>query len=334
MEGMAPRDWTVLAAADGRRARGKFVRQTGNPRSANPSTRPNQAAILIIDDDPGLSETARWALRPERIDVQTVSSGVEGLATAHSRVFDLVLVDLRLPDMPGTEVLRVLRDELKDVPLILISGFLTTPVIVEAMKLGATDVLEKPIAVDALVEIARSAIRRQGKFATAIVFRDRATPKTESSLGLRITGVPMRPRSAAERWALHVLRALQSEGDLKTLQDWATFVGVSYSSLCESCRLTRIRPHDARDLVRTLRVLIRARVEHCHPQALLDISDRRTLRGLLERAGLDLEVPSDSVTLEQFLERQRFIGPDNEGLNALRLFLLSAKLSWPPVRHD
>ena len=129
------------------------------------------------------------------------------------------------------------------------------------------------------------------------------------------------PRSTAERWAVRVLKASESDGDLKTIADWAMFVGVSYSSLCESCRLLSIRPHDARDFARILRVVIQSRLNDCQPEALLDVSDRRTLNRLVSRAGIRLDDRHRFTSIDDFLRRQQFVDPNNQGLTALRRML-------------
>jgi hypothetical protein len=128
------------------------------------------------------------------------------------------------------------------------------------------------------------------------------------------------PRSAAERWAMLVLQACRSDGDLKTLADWAVFVGVSYSSLCEACRLIDVRPRDARDLARVLRAIIGSARDRLDPGLLLDVRDRRTLRALQKKAGLQEE--EGCVPIDQFLNRQRFVPSDNVGLAVLRRLLV------------
>jgi hypothetical protein len=128
------------------------------------------------------------------------------------------------------------------------------------------------------------------------------------------------PRSAAERWAMLALQACRSDGDLKTLADWAAFVGVSYSSLCEACRLVEVRPRDARDLVRVLRAILRSSTDGIIPAVLLDVRDRRTLRTLLDKAGIVSR--ETAVSVEQFLSEQRFVHSDNFALVALRRLLV------------
>lgn len=130
-----------------------------------------------------------------------------------------------------------------------------------------------------------------------------------------------RPSSTAERWATYVFRACAATGDPKTLDAWSLCVGVSYTSLRESCTLLGIRPHDARDLARMLRAVMRAPLEDCPPSALLDVSDSRTLRLLFERSGMTGAGLAAAIPVEEFLGRQRFVPAGNAGLRALRQLL-------------
>jgi hypothetical protein len=132
---------------------------------------------------------------------------------------------------------------------------------------------------------------------------------------------PVSPHSAAERWAAHVLKACESDGDLRTIDEWASFVGLSRSSLCESCRVLGIRPHDARDFTRILRVVLKIPATHFRPEAFLDVRDRRTLKTLLLRAGLSVEPETRLVSVSQFVKGQRFISADNDGLASLCGFI-------------
>jgi hypothetical protein len=135
---------------------------------------------------------------------------------------------------------------------------------------------------------------------------------------------PSRPTSTAERWAMYVFRACAAPGDLKTLEAWAECVGVSYSSLRESCSLLGIRPHDARELTRMLRAVMRSILDDCPPSALLDVSDSRTLRILLERAGVGAGACPVEMSVEEFLSRQRFVPTGNAGLRVLSKLLATA----------
>ena len=118
----------------------------------------DRRAILVIDDDLGMRETFNWALSAHGFHVTTAGSGARAIALGKSRHFDLMLVDLRLPDISGIDVVRSLQSDGSDVPFVLVSAFLTAPITAEARTLGAIGVWEKPLAVDDVVVNVRAAL--------------------------------------------------------------------------------------------------------------------------------------------------------------------------------
>lgn len=129
--------------------------QTVRPRHDMAEASP--PCVLVVDDDEGTRDTFRIALRLECIHVEIAADGAGAIAATSAARFDLALIDWRLPDMSGNDVAR--RLVTSKTPFVLMSAFLTTPVVVEAMRLGAIDVLDKPIDVRELSGIVRSAIR-------------------------------------------------------------------------------------------------------------------------------------------------------------------------------
>ncbi len=275
--------------------------------------------ILVVDDDLGTLETAAHVVRRLGFEAATAASGADAISAARSLSPVLGVIDLRLPDMSGTEVIRALRSADADLPVILISGFMTVPDAVEAMRLGAKDVIEKPISVDALEARIAGALGLPASSQPLEISEAAARWLVDESVAQ--SGRGPRPTSIAERWARLVLRACQSEGDLRTLEQWADFARVSYSSLCETCRLLNIQPQNARDLARVLRALLHVQRDTWDVAPLLDVSDGRTLRGILHRAGLDSVPVRGTMTVDRFLDAQRFVDPANEGLRKLRALL-------------
>lgn len=125
---------------------------------------------------------------------------------------------------------------------------------------------------------------------------------------------------AARRWAGYISRATEAPHDPRTLEEWGRAAGVSRSVLIESCARLDVSPRDARDLARVLR-LVRRVEDQWEPELALDIADRRTLRALLDRAGLENAAGKRRPTLEEFLVRQRFVPQTSPGLDALRSLL-------------
>ncbi len=99
--------------------------------------------ILVIDDEPGMQHMLTRLLQPEYA-VAVAGSGPEGLAQVDAVAPDLILLDLRLPQMSGMSVLRKLRDTGKDVPVIILTAYGSVDTAVQALKFGAVDYLAKP----------------------------------------------------------------------------------------------------------------------------------------------------------------------------------------------
>jgi len=266
-------------------------------------------SVLVIDADEETAQNLSHAFAPLGCDVLAATSGAAAIAIAQSKPFDLFVIAAKLPDMTGLEVARAVRTQIGAAPFILIGSNLATSSVVEAMKLGAIDVMDEPVVYDNVVSLFYSDVR----------YRLR-TPRADMSDGARdrSNDEARRVRPVANRWARHVLKACESDGDLRTLAEWARCVGVSYSSLRESCLLLNIRPHDARDLMRLLRAIVQAATYNCRPELLLDVGDRRTLAALLKHAGPREGHCSLPLSIAEFLQSQTFVDPNNEGVSELQ----------------
>lgn len=264
---------------------------------------------LLVDDDRAVLRMIRAALQRVGIECVTASSGRRAIELAPDPTIDLLLVDLRLGDMDGISLLRELHNAGCGHHFAIITGYGTVGSAVQAMKMGALDVIEKPFTAE---EIAAK---------TQLLLRTTAVVGSGSGAA---SHVPLIPRSAAERWALLVYKALASDRDPSTLEIWARVVGLSYTSLRQACCLVAVQATTARDFVRMLRAVRNC----CAPggqslDASLNVHDTRTLRKLLIRSGLGSgNVPS---SVEDFLRRQRFISPSNQGLRTLVKLLIPEK---------
>ena len=100
--------------------------------------------VLICDDQDMIRRSLGESLGDEGYEILEAADGASGLACIRESEPDLVLLDLKLPDTTGVEVLRTVREEGRDVPVILMTAYGDTPTAVEAMKLGAYDFVQKP----------------------------------------------------------------------------------------------------------------------------------------------------------------------------------------------
>src|SRR5262245_61193144 len=119
-------------------------------------TDPRPLRLLVVDDDPGSSGLLREVLREEGYDVRLASSGAEALRLCEEQRFDLVVSDVRMPDIDGLEVLRRLKAIAPDLTIILVSAFGTVETAVAALQEGAFDYVLKPFN----LEEVRSCVRR------------------------------------------------------------------------------------------------------------------------------------------------------------------------------
>lgn len=115
--------------------------------------------ILVIDDDPVVTQSCARVLGKSYF-VQDCSNGEEGLAALNSGIFDLAIVDLRLPDINGMDILRQAPDFFPDVPIIIITGYSEIRTAVEAIKIGAFDYISKPFTPDELEAAVAKGLRQ------------------------------------------------------------------------------------------------------------------------------------------------------------------------------
>jgi two-component system, OmpR family, KDP operon response regulator KdpE len=119
----------------------------------------HRARILLVDDEVAIQRAVGPLLRARGFDVELAATGTEGLALFEARTPDLIVLDLGLPDLEGTEVCRRIRAK-SQVPIIVLSARSAEAEKVNALELGADDYVTKPFGADELVARIRVALRR------------------------------------------------------------------------------------------------------------------------------------------------------------------------------
>ena len=131
--------------------------------------------VLVVDDEPQLVRALSINLRARHYEVRTAANGTEALQVAAAHPPDVVILDLGLPDMDGTEVIAGLRGW-TDVPVLVLSGRSDSIDKVEALDAGADDYVTKPFGMDELLARLRAMTRRTGETdAQPVVELGRAT---------------------------------------------------------------------------------------------------------------------------------------------------------------
>ena len=114
--------------------------------------------VLVVDDEPVVTKSCRRVLTDAGFHVDTSQSGREGMSRALAEDFDLVVTDLKMPDLDGMEVLRTLRSERPNTAIVIITGYGTVPSAVEATKAGVSDYVEKPFTPEEIAQAAHRAL--------------------------------------------------------------------------------------------------------------------------------------------------------------------------------
>ena len=116
--------------------------------------------ILIIDDEASLRQTLARILQRAGYEVTTAANGQEGLALLAEHPFDLVYSDIRMPDMNGLELLKVVREKFPDLPVVLFTAQPDLNSAVEAVRSGAVDYLMKPLKPQAVIDRTNSILEK------------------------------------------------------------------------------------------------------------------------------------------------------------------------------
>ena len=136
--------------------------------------------ILVVEDEPAILDALTYTLRGEGYDVETAADGETALAQALSRDFDLMVLDLMLPRLSGTEILRRLRSE-SPLPVIVLTAKGGEGDRVLGLEAGADDYVTKPFSMAELVSRVRALLRR------------RELDRTASLRRLRVGGLELDP---------------------------------------------------------------------------------------------------------------------------------------------
>ena len=157
---------------------------------------PQEPSVLLVDDNPATAGIGRPDSASAHLQVYEADTGAAAIAAIRARAFDLAIIDFRLPDISGLDIIVALKKDRVSVPWVLVSGWMTPALAVEAMRLGALDAVELPVDIEGVV---LSALHGFGR------------PEAATWPRLCTTAALATPKSAAERWAFLVLRGCRAE---------------------------------------------------------------------------------------------------------------------------
>jgi DNA-binding NtrC family response regulator len=117
--------------------------------------------VLLVDDEAEFLDTLAERMRNRGMQVSTSMSAEEAIRTTETGDYDVVILDLLMPGMDGIQALKALKKKKPDLQVILLTGHATVQKGIEAMKLGAMDLLEKPADINELTEKIQKAKARK-----------------------------------------------------------------------------------------------------------------------------------------------------------------------------
>ncbi len=125
------------------------------------SSKEKREKILIVEDEQSMNEVLRILLESEGFEVTSAFDGAEGIDYLKKEIYDLVITDLRMPEVDGFQVLKTAKELFPDTVVIMITAYGTNERVIEAMKAGAYDFIHKPFQVDEIRIIINKALEKR-----------------------------------------------------------------------------------------------------------------------------------------------------------------------------
>ncbi len=155
-------------------------------------TLPNSAeqTVFVLDDEPAIRDSLRCLLETERYRVETFDSPGQFLKAAESKQAACLILDLKMPQMNGLEVLQLVTRQKPSLPTIVLTAYADTPSIVTAMRSGAVNLLEKPCSDVQLLDAVREAMAQSDQ--------QRQQASTNDDLQAKVNRLTTREREILE----------------------------------------------------------------------------------------------------------------------------------------
>jgi two-component system response regulator AtoC len=121
------------------------------------------ARILVVDDEEGIRITISRALQRAGYLVDAVENGRQAIEKAEANFYDLALIDIRLPDMDGTELLTAMKETTPKMIKIILTGYPALQNAIDAVNKGADGYITKPVSMEELIETIKKHLEKQAK---------------------------------------------------------------------------------------------------------------------------------------------------------------------------
>jgi DNA-binding response OmpR family regulator len=213
--------------------------------------------ILIVEDEPHLAEALTQILKKQNYSVDAVHDGSAGLDYAMSGIYDLILLDIMMPELDGISVLKKLRSEGNATPVIMLTAKGELADKVAGLDYGADDYIAKPFASEELLARMRAALRRKGEVIPEDALRLGDVELNTSMLKLSVKGkeiklnlkesellellITRKQAVTSKELIIEKLWGFDSEAEYNNVEVYISFLRKKLSFLGSSVRITTIR---------------------------------------------------------------------------------------------
>ena len=121
----------------------------------------NRANVLIVDDEEVVRRSHLRSLESTGCNAQVAGDGTEALRVMEQHPFDVILLDIRMPDLDGMDVLKIIKERWPDIEVVVITGYPTIESAKESVRLGAFNYLAKPVGPDDVIKAANDAMTQK-----------------------------------------------------------------------------------------------------------------------------------------------------------------------------
>ncbi len=163
------------------------------------------ANVLIVDDEQSYRQLLSLVFEGDGHTIRTAMNGREALEAIHSETTDVVISDVRMPDMDGIELLRSVREAQPDLGVVLMTAFASVDTAREAFKLGADDFIQKPFDVEELKLIVKKTLEKQ-----ALIDENRAFKRAQRDRGSMLNIIGSSAKMAAIFQMIETVAGVQS----------------------------------------------------------------------------------------------------------------------------
>jgi two-component system sensor histidine kinase/response regulator len=283
-------------------------------------------SVLVVDDELGIREGCRRALTPHGFEVEVAENGPMGLRSLREAQFDVLLLDAMMPGMSGLEVLQQARQLDPELICIIITGYATVELAVQAVREGAHDFVAKPFTSELLFqvihrELERRQLRREAERVQVLEEETRELARAKAEL--------QKLEAVEGRFMLtmvHILRA-----PVAVLQNSIQLIRKGYVSPEDRPALLERAERRADELLATLDDLLL--LAYLKEDVGLSKAEKVSIADALEEVLAALQVQADQrkVAVSVELADHPFVSANPDHLKALWMHLLSNAIRYTPA---